>query len=100
MISYFAMSKAAGSSSAADIGERTQSCDHRLARMSIAIYIYETPVEGKLGSPASYGCIRMGSHDILDEPLSLLAPRPNGAGSWRSPDFRKRRPCPAVVGDA
>jgi hypothetical protein len=60
------------------------------------IYIHGTPVEEKLGSAASYGCIRMGSHDImdlfdlvgigarvdiLDEPLSPPAPRPDGSGS-------------------
>lgn len=30
------------------------------------IYIHGTPEESRLGSPASYGCIRMGMKDVLD----------------------------------
>lgn len=30
------------------------------------IYIHGTPEEKRLGSPASYGCIRMGSRDVAD----------------------------------
>jgi lipoprotein-anchoring transpeptidase ErfK/SrfK len=30
------------------------------------IYIHGTPEERRLGSPASYGCIRMGSNDVKD----------------------------------
>lgn len=30
------------------------------------IYIHGTPEENRLGSPASYGCIRMGSRDVTD----------------------------------
>jgi lipoprotein-anchoring transpeptidase ErfK/SrfK len=30
------------------------------------IYIHGTPEERRLGSPASYGCIRMGSNDVAD----------------------------------
>jgi L,D-transpeptidase catalytic domain len=30
------------------------------------IYIHGTPEERRLGSPASYGCIRMGSKDVAD----------------------------------
>ena len=30
------------------------------------IYIHGTPEEGRLGSPASFGCIRMGSRDVAD----------------------------------
>jgi lipoprotein-anchoring transpeptidase ErfK/SrfK len=30
------------------------------------IYIHGTPEERRLGSPASYGCIRMGSRDVAD----------------------------------
>jgi lipoprotein-anchoring transpeptidase ErfK/SrfK len=30
------------------------------------IYIHGTPEESRLGSPASYGCIRMGSSDVAD----------------------------------
>ena len=30
------------------------------------IYIHGTPEEKRLGSPASYGCIRMGSKDVAD----------------------------------
>lgn len=30
------------------------------------IYIHGTPEEGRLGSPASYGCIRMASRDVAD----------------------------------
>ena len=30
------------------------------------IYIHGTPEEGRLGSPASFGCIRMGSTDVAD----------------------------------
>ncbi len=30
------------------------------------IYIHGTPEERRLGSPASYGCIRMGSKDVID----------------------------------
>ena len=30
------------------------------------IYIHGTPEEFRLGSPASYGCIRMGSRDVAD----------------------------------
>lgn len=30
------------------------------------IYIHGTPEENRLGSPASYGCIRMGSRDVAD----------------------------------
>lgn len=30
------------------------------------IYIHGTPEEHRLGSPASYGCIRMGSRDVAD----------------------------------
>jgi lipoprotein-anchoring transpeptidase ErfK/SrfK len=31
-----------------------------------AIYIHGTPEEYRLGAPASYGCIRMGSKDVTD----------------------------------
>lgn len=30
------------------------------------IYIHGTPEEWRLGTPASYGCIRMGSRDVID----------------------------------
>jgi lipoprotein-anchoring transpeptidase ErfK/SrfK len=30
------------------------------------IYIHGTPEESRLGSPASYGCIRMGGRDVID----------------------------------
>jgi hypothetical protein len=30
------------------------------------IYIHGTAEEWRLGTPASYGCIRMGSHDVID----------------------------------
>jgi hypothetical protein len=30
------------------------------------IYIHGTPEERRLGSPASFGCIRMGSRDVAD----------------------------------
>jgi lipoprotein-anchoring transpeptidase ErfK/SrfK len=30
------------------------------------IYIHGTPEEKRLGTPASYGCIRMGSKDVAD----------------------------------
>jgi L,D-transpeptidase catalytic domain len=30
------------------------------------IYIHGTPEEKRLGAPASYGCIRMGSKDVID----------------------------------
>jgi lipoprotein-anchoring transpeptidase ErfK/SrfK len=30
------------------------------------IYIHGTPAEHKIGTPASYGCIRMKSHDVID----------------------------------
>lgn len=30
------------------------------------IYIHGTPEEWRLGSPASYGCIRMGGRDVID----------------------------------
>jgi lipoprotein-anchoring transpeptidase ErfK/SrfK len=30
------------------------------------IYIHGTPEHSRLGSPASYGCIRMGSRDVVD----------------------------------
>ena len=30
------------------------------------IYIHGTPEENRLGTPASYGCIRMGSRDVAD----------------------------------
>lgn len=30
------------------------------------IYIHGTPEESRLGTPASYGCIRMGSKDVVD----------------------------------
>ncbi|WP_411827451.1 L,D-transpeptidase family protein [Luteolibacter sp. AS25] len=30
------------------------------------IYIHGTPEQYRLGSPASYGCIRMGTHDVVD----------------------------------
>ena len=30
------------------------------------IYIHGTPEERRLGSPASYGCIRMGGRDVID----------------------------------
>ena len=49
----FAISQATGSSSTADIGKPTQSCDHCLA-YERCIYIHGTPVEGKLGSPLDH----------------------------------------------
>ena len=30
------------------------------------IYIHGTPAEHKIGTPASYGCIRMKSKDVID----------------------------------
>ncbi|MEY2564217.1 MAG: hypothetical protein QOH88_2410 [Verrucomicrobiota bacterium] len=42
---------------------------------SRCIYIHGTPEEGKIGKPASYGCIRMKSRDVAD----LYAQLPIGA---------------------
>ena len=39
---------------------RNQNAFHR------TIYIHGTPEEWRLGRPASYGCIRMGSRDVAD----------------------------------
>ena len=39
---------------------RNQNAFHR------TIYIHGTPEEQRLGSPASFGCIRMGSRDVAD----------------------------------
>ena len=37
------------------------------------IYIHGTDEEGRLGQPASHGCIRMANHDVIDlfEPIKL-----------------------------
>jgi len=74
MSSHVAMSKAA------DIGKPTQSCDHRLAHER-CIYIHGTPVERNSAARRATANIRIGLHDILDEPLSPPAPGPDGAGS-------------------
>lgn len=42
-----------------------QECTNRNA-FRRTIYIHGTPEERRLGSPASYGCIRMGSRDVAD----------------------------------
>lgn len=42
--------------------------------MTRHIYIHGTPEEDKLGAPASYGCIRMGMHDVTE----LYAEIPKG----------------------
>ena len=39
------------------------------------IYIHGTNAESRLGTPASYGCVRMGNEDIID----LCARVPVGA---------------------
>ena len=59
------------------------------------IYIHGTPEERTLGTPASYGCIRMRSQDVVElfdrvgtgatvevrpEPLSALVPTPSNTG--------------------
>jgi len=41
-----------------------ESCNRRAFRRFI--YIHGTPEEWRLGRPASYGCIRMASRDIVD----------------------------------
>lgn len=42
----------------------TESCNRNAYRRYI--YIHGTPEEGRLGTPASYGCIRMGHKDVVD----------------------------------
>lgn len=42
----------------------TQEQNHNAFRRFI--YIHGTPEERRLGSPASYGCIRMGGRDVID----------------------------------
>lgn len=39
---------------------------HNRNTYSRYIYIHGTPEERNIGSPVSYGCIRMNSHDIID----------------------------------
>lgn len=39
---------------------------HNRNTFSRCIYIHGTPAENKIGRPASYGCIRMKSRDIID----------------------------------
>ncbi len=39
---------------------------HNRTSFSRTIYIHGTPEENKIGTPASYGCVRMRSRDILD----------------------------------
>lgn len=59
------------------------------------IYIHGTPEESRIGTPASYGCIRMRSADIIDlysrvrvgTPVTVVPPpRPSGApaASWQA----------------
>lgn len=40
--------------------------DHNQNTFRRTIYIHGTPEEYRLGTPASYGCIRMGSKDVVD----------------------------------
>lgn len=42
----------------------TESCNRNAYRRYI--YIHGTPEERRLGTPASYGCIRMGHKDVVD----------------------------------
>lgn len=39
---------------------------HNRNTYSRCVYIHGTPEESRLGSPASYGCIRMGMRDVVD----------------------------------
>ena len=39
---------------------------HNRNTMARCVYIHGTPAEHKIGRPASYGCIRMKSHDVID----------------------------------
>jgi hypothetical protein len=39
---------------------------HKLNTVRRCVYIHGTPAEHKIGRPASYGCIRMTSSDIVD----------------------------------
>ncbi len=58
------------------------------------IYIHGTPEERNIGRPASYGCVRMRSHDVIqlydivgpgakvtivNEPLEAVLPNPSNA---------------------
>lgn len=43
-------------------GKERQTCN----AFGRCIYIHGTPEEWRLGTPASYGCIRMGSRDVID----------------------------------
>ncbi len=39
---------------------------HNRNTYSRCVYIHGTPAENKIGRPASYGCIRMKSNDVID----------------------------------
>jgi lipoprotein-anchoring transpeptidase ErfK/SrfK len=41
-----------------EVGNRSSRSRH--------IYIHGTPEEGKIGMPASYGCVRMRSEDVVE----------------------------------
>lgn len=70
------------------------------------VYIHGTPEEWRLGTPASYGCIRMGMKDVVDlydrigEGAEVRVMRGSLLETWEGQEYAKQHSSGSLVGVA
>jgi lipoprotein-anchoring transpeptidase ErfK/SrfK len=70
------------------------------------VYIHGTPEEWRLGSPASYGCIRMGMKDVVDlynrvgEGAEVRIMRGSLLDTWAGQDYARKHSTQDLLGVA
>lgn len=70
------------------------------------VYIHGTPEEWKLGTPASYGCIRMGMKDVVDlynrvgEGAEVKIIRGSLMDTWAGQEYARKKGGDSLIGVA
>jgi len=70
------------------------------------VYIHGTPEEWRLGTPASYGCIRMGMKDVVDlydrvgEGAEVRVMRCSLLDTWAGQEYARRKPASLFASNA
>jgi len=70
------------------------------------VYIHGTPEEWRLGTPASYGCIRMGMKDVVDlydrvgEGAEVRVMRCSLLDTWAGQEYARRKPASFFASNA
>ena len=70
------------------------------------VYIHGTPEEWRLGTPASYGCIRMGMKDVVDlynrvgEGAEVRVMRGSLMDTWAGQEYARRNSVDSLLGVA